>query len=149
MLSEESQFDRGRKPQEVCQMGTAPNGPGASANAGHEFRVFEVPVEDWGVVLAITGEIDIATAPRLRERLNMVIDRAIKRVVIDLSMVDFIDSVALGVVVHVKNRLGADGRLAVVAEEGSYTMLIFEAAGLDSVVDLFQSRAEAIAHVTP
>ena len=124
-------------------MGTAPNG------AGHEFRVFEVPLDEWGVVLAITGEIDIATAPRLRERLNTVIDRGMNRVVIDLSMVDFIDSVALGVVVHVKNRLNEDGRLAVVAEEGSYTMLIFEAAGLDSVVDLFQTRAEAIEHCKP
>ena len=124
-------------------MSTAPNG----ANTGHEFRVLETPLDSWGVVLAITGEIDIATAPRLRERLNSVIDRGTNRVVIDLSVVDFIDSVALGVVVHVKNRLGDDGRLAVVAEEGSYTMLIFEAAGLDSVLDLFQTRAEAIAHV--
>ena len=37
------------------------------------------------VVLAITGEIDIATAPRLRERLNTVIDRGMNRVVIDLA----------------------------------------------------------------
>jgi acetylornithine deacetylase len=101
-----------------------------------------------GLAVAVSGELDIATAPALRDRLNDAIDAGTRRFVIDLSDVSFIDSVALATIVHAKQRLPEDGKLAIAADPESYVMLIFESSGLANVLDLVGSRAEAIEHVS-
>src|SRR4029077_9176436 len=50
-------------------------------------------------VLAVRGEVDVATAPQLRERLLALADQNPVVVVADLTEVTFIDSTALGVLV--------------------------------------------------
>jgi anti-sigma B factor antagonist len=53
---------------------------------------------DWAV-LAVRGEIDVATAPQLREELLELVSAGRKQIVVDLSGVDFLDSTGLGVLV--------------------------------------------------
>ena len=55
--------------------------------------------ESDGVVLAVYGEIDATTTGRLRERIRDVFDAGTRRLVVDMSGVDFIDSTGLGVLV--------------------------------------------------
>ena len=50
-------------------------------------------------MIAVTGEIDVATAPQLRECLHHVIAQGEATVVLDLLGVTFLDSTALGVLV--------------------------------------------------
>lgn len=74
---------------------------------------FHVSVSDDGdtTVVAVAGELDVATAPALREELYRVIDRGVATIVVDLADMDFIDSTGLGVLVgalkRVKERDGA------------------------------------------
>ena len=56
-------------------------------------------------VLEIGGEIDVYTAPRLRERLIEMVDAGENQVVIDLGRVEFLDSTGLGVLVGAHRRL--------------------------------------------
>jgi anti-sigma B factor antagonist len=100
-----------------------------------------------GLVLSAAGELDVATAPALRERVTAALDAGVRRLVIDLRDVSFMDSVALAVLVHASRRLEPDGRMAVVIAPGSYTRLIFEAAGLDGCLDLLATREQGIALV--
>jgi anti-sigma B factor antagonist len=102
-----------------------------------------------GTAAAITvhGELDMLTVPELRTALGAEIDAGIKRIVLDLTDVGFIDSVSLAAIVNAKRRLGADGGFAVVIAPDSYTMLIFEIGGMDSVVEVFATRADAVAHL--
>jgi anti-sigma B factor antagonist len=102
-----------------------------------------------GVVLAVHGELDIATAPELRERLDAAVDGGAKRVVLDLSGVTFLDSVAIATILHVRTRLGDQGRLAVVIPEGTYTRLVFEIAGLPQCLDLCETLEQAVALTLP
>jgi anti-anti-sigma factor len=110
--------------------------------------VTEERIEPSALLLAAAGELDIATAEKLREPLTTALDAGIRRLVIDLSEVSFMDSVALAALVQASRRLDPDGRMAIVIAPGSYTRLIFEAAGLDGCLDLVATREQAVAHVT-
>ena len=61
-------------------------------------------VEGDTAVLVIHGEIDVASAPRVREELNRVIDGGARRIVFDVGAVDFIDSSGLAVLVTALRR---------------------------------------------
>ena len=63
-----------------------------------------------GPCLRVTGEIDIATGPLLRDALLRFADGAAGAVVADLTGVRFIDSAGIAVLVDVQNRLGYQGR---------------------------------------
>jgi anti-sigma B factor antagonist len=101
-----------------------------------------------GLVVTVSGELDIATAPALRDRLTAAIDAGTQRLVIDLSAISFLDSVALATIVHAKQRLSEHGRLALAIDPSSYVMLVFESGGLPKVLDLVDTRAQAIALVS-
>ena len=47
-------------------------------------------------VLAVTGEVDVYTAPRLREKLVELVRAGRRHVVVDREGVDFLDSTGLG-----------------------------------------------------
>jgi anti-sigma B factor antagonist len=101
-----------------------------------------------GLVVTVTGELDIATAPALRDHLTAAIDAGKDRLVIDLSEISFLDSVALATIVHAKQRLPEHGRMALAIDPSSYVMLVFESGGLPKVLDLVDTRAQAIEHVS-
>jgi anti-sigma B factor antagonist len=109
-----------------------------------EFHVHEEPLDSAGVVLTVHGELDLYTADEFRERLDAAVDGGAKRLVLDLSPVAFMDSVAIATILHTRTRLGDDGRLAVVIPSGSYTRLVFEVAGLPRCLELFETLEETI-----
>ena len=100
-----------------------------------------------GLVLAVSGELDLATAPALRERLGAALDSGTTRIVVDLREVTFMDSVGLAAVVHARSRLGADGSLALVAAPDSYAQLVLKVTGMPRAFAIFEDRDAAIAHL--
>src|SRR3954453_14838704 len=82
--------------------------------------------EPAGLVLTVSGELDIATAPSLRDRLTAAIDAGRFRLVTALSAIDFLDSVALAAIVHAKRLLPDHGKMALAIDPSSYVMLVFE-----------------------
>ena len=97
-----------------------------------------------GLVLTVSGELDIATAPAMREHLDAAIEAGTERLVIDLSAITFLDSVALATIVHAKQRLPESARMALAIDPSSYVMLVFEGGGLAKVLDLAANRVQAI-----
>ncbi len=87
-------------------------------------------------VLTVTGEVDVATAPSLRERLVQLIDDGRVHLVIDLTPVDFLDSTGLGVLVGTLKRIRqADGELRLVIPQERIKKL-FEITGLTKIFDI-------------
>jgi anti-sigma B factor antagonist len=101
----------------------------------------------WGAVLSVTGELDVAGVPALRRRLESQIAQGVRCLILDLSETSFIDSVSMAAIVAMKRRMGEGGRL-VIATGHPYVLLILEAGGLDSVIEVFESREEAEAALT-
>jgi anti-anti-sigma factor len=50
-------------------------------------------------VVALTGEVDLAVAPSLQKRLDLLLSRGSSTIVVDLLGATFLDSIALGVLV--------------------------------------------------
>lgn len=97
----------------------------------------------WGV-LAVTGEVDVATAPRLREKLIDLVNQGQHRIVVDLSGVEFLDSTGLGVLVGALKRVRThDGQLALVCTE-SRILKVFEITGLTKVFPMHTSVGDAV-----
>jgi len=59
------------------------------------YAIAERPAPDGVVVLALTGEIDVAAAPAVRERFAEALERRPQAVVVDMADVTFADSSAL------------------------------------------------------
>ena len=91
----------------------------------------------------MTGEIDMATAPRFRQRLLAVISAGAQNVVIDLSGVDFIDSTGLGVLMGAAKRVRSAGGDIRLVTAGSRLAELIELTRLDRVLDVFDSVSEA------
>lgn len=109
-----------------------------------ELEIPDSEVNGWTVVAA-SGEIDVATAPELRDRLVQLITDGATRVVMDLENVDFIDSTGLGVLVGAARRArAADGDLRLVCTN-SRILKIFGVTGLDEVFEIAASVDDAVA----
>lgn len=105
------------------------------AGDGSEPREFAVTVTDDGVVtvVAIQGEVDLYTAPRLREQLEGAVASDAPDVVVDLEALDFIDSTGLGVLVGALKEAEGRGGQVRLRSPGRSTLKILEIAGLTEV----------------
>ncbi|HEX6395036.1 MAG TPA: STAS domain-containing protein [Acidimicrobiales bacterium] len=96
-------------------------------------------------VLSVKGEIDVYSAPRLRERLVELVSQGHRQIVVDLESVDFLDSTGLGVLVGGLKRLRShDGELSIVCSQ-SRILKVFEITGLTSVFRMASTVDEATA----
>ena len=95
-------------------------------------------------VIALTGEVDLYTAPEFKQQLLDVIAQGSKDVIVDFSDTTFIDSTTLGVLVGGVKRLRTNGgQLSLVCDDRNITK-IFEITGLDRVFTIYPTRDEAI-----
>jgi anti-sigma B factor antagonist len=112
-----------------------------------DFGVSDEPVDDHTHVVEPRGEIDLHTAPRLGRRLLWLVDEGKTRLVVDLSLVTFIDSTGIGVLLNALRRVaGRDGGLVLVCPDDR-ALRPFQVSGLASHVRIFPSRSEALREV--
>jgi anti-anti-sigma factor len=94
------------------------------------FRCEIVP-EDGRVLVRLAGELDLSTAPLVEERLREALSRGVRRLVVDLRNLDFMDSTGLTLLVRWARGAEQDGYdLALVRGEPRVHRL-FELTGLD------------------
>lgn len=109
-----------------------------------ELEIQDTDVQGWTVVTA-SGEIDVATAPELRDRLTDLIEAGTTRVIVDMEDVDFIDSTGLGVLVGGVRRAraseGGDVRLVCTNPR---ILKVLEATGLHEVFIIGADVDEAV-----
>jgi anti-anti-sigma factor len=93
----------------------------------------------------LSGELDHATAPELRDPLESAIDSGARAILVDLSDCSFIDSTGLSVLVHAHTRLVDDGgRLEICCPDPQVRRLL-QITGVDRAFGVHQSRDEALA----
>ena len=96
-------------------------------------------------VVNVEGEIDIYTAPRLRELLIDLASKGSYQLIVNLDKVGFLDSTGLGVLVGGVKRVRAhDGSLDLVCTQ-QRILKIFRITGLTKVFGIYETVDQAIA----
>jgi len=103
---------------------------------------FDMRVDVSGDTATVTlrGELDVATAPTLREQIVRLISEGRSTIVFDCANLDFIDSTGLGVLIGARARsLAANGSVALAGVKPALQRLLV-VTGIDS---LFQQASAA------
>ena len=109
-----------------------------------EFSVQSEQLGEGTHVISLAGEVDLYTAPELKQELLNAIGSGANEVIVDFTDTTFIDSTTLGVLVGGVKRLRPNGgRLSIVCSDPNITK-IFEITGLDRVFPIYPTRAEAL-----
>jgi anti-sigma B factor antagonist len=97
-----------------------------------------------GAVVEAVGEVDLTTAPQLRESLLAAVNGADKSaVIVDLSRVDFIDSAGLALLVEARKRLTPEGRtLNVLLTPGRQPERVLKLGRFDTIMTLAYSLGD-------
>jgi anti-sigma B factor antagonist len=97
------------------------------------------------VVVAVSGDIDIHTAPQIRDRLAALQAEGQKSVVVDLSGVSFLDSSALGALVAAHRELREAGGSLKLAAPRAHVLKVFRITRLVEIIPLYDSVDAACA----
>jgi anti-sigma B factor antagonist len=109
-----------------------------------EFRLDTAgPVGDCAV-LRVTGEVDVYTAPALRERIRELAARGAVHLIADLTQVDFLDSTGLGALVGGLKRLRDDGGSLALVITTPRVLRVFQVTGLTKAFTTWPSVTDAV-----
>ena len=93
--------------------------------------------------MAVSGEIDIASAPRLITGLNDAVSTCEQPVIVDLTEVEFMDSTGLALLLNAHRRLARRGKgFAVVCADGPVRR-VFTITDMVDVLQVRKTLAEA------
>jgi len=96
-------------------------------------------------VVAVGGEIDVYTAPRLRDTITELVAAGNYDLIIDMEQVEFLDSTGLGVLVGGLKKVRAhDGSLQLICTQDRL-LKIFRITGLAKVFTIHASTEAALA----
>ncbi len=96
------------------------------------------------VVVKVVGELDALVAPKLKERLNKLIENEKNNFIIDFSELVHINSLAMGILrgkLREAREIGGDIKLI---NLNDHIKTIFEMVGLDEIFEIYSSEQEAL-----
>jgi anti-sigma B factor antagonist len=111
---------------------------------------FKIATADLGnavFTVSVAGEVDLATAPELKEALAEVVNSGARGVLVDLSNATFIDSTTLGVLMGAVKRLRPAGGELAIACHDSNIRKIFEITLLDRVFQIFETPGAGVEYL--
>ncbi|MFN2471937.1 MAG: anti-sigma factor antagonist [Gaiellaceae bacterium] len=101
-------------------------------------------------IVAVHGELDLAGADEFRAALETRNGwKPGRRLLVDLARATFIDSTALGILSGASRSLKSGGGSLTVVASDPRIVRIFELAGLNRLIRVERSLAEAVASVLP
>jgi anti-anti-sigma factor len=118
--------------------------PGDSVNR----PLFEVEQyeTDGAVVLGVSGEVDMLSAPQLTEAIHTALTNKPAALVVDLTKVEFLASAGLSVLVNAQAEVAPPTRFAVVAD-GPATSRPIKLMGIDSLLSLHRTLDNALSWI--
>lgn len=102
------------------------------------------PRDDDAAILHLRGEFDTYYVPALQSEIEALLKAGTNRVVLDLRLVKFINSTALGAIIKVSKLLAAKGGKLTIARPSKFCRDIIEKVGLDRVVPVHETEEAAL-----
>jgi anti-sigma B factor antagonist len=112
-----------------------------------EFKLATADLGDGVFTVSVAGEVDLATAPELKEALAEIAGAGATGVLVDLSNATFIDSTTLGVLMGAVRRIRPAGGELVIACHDPNIRKIFEITLLDRVFRIFETPGPAVEYL--
>ncbi len=103
----------------------------------------EVSSEGTQALVAVRGEIDLATQAQFRTVLSELVVAGQVDLRIDLSGVEFIDSTGLGALIGARRRVHAFNGSLRLLSPSEQVMKVFTVTGLNRVFDIEEADADA------
>src|SRR5580693_5948518 len=129
-------------PRRSTAMRTYQSGLGGQQVMDDYGLTIEVHQEPGHVLVTVAGEVDIATVPRLRERLAAPAASG-RPLIVDLDPVTFIDAAGLGALAGAANRAAACGGSLHAVCNRRQVRRLFAITGLDRHIPLARTVREA------
>jgi anti-sigma B factor antagonist len=102
-------------------------------------------VVEGATIIAVGGEIDVYTAPKLRDKITELVADGVYDIIVDMEAVEFLDSTGLGVLVGGLKKVRAhDGSLQLICTQDRL-LKIFRITGLSKVFVIHDSADGALA----
>lgn len=98
-------------------------------------------------IIHVDGELDVYTAPRLKEALAEGVSRGHKVIVVDLTRVGFLDSTALGVLVGGRRNAHDNGGDVLLVVDTPHLAKMFRITGFETMFGIHRTVDEALAAV--
>lgn len=89
------------------------------------------------LVFDVKGEVDLYSAPKLKQAVYDMIDGGRTKLVLDLDALDFMDSTGLGILVASLKRVTTEGGQLKLVCNRDNILKIFKITGLDKVFDIY------------
>jgi len=119
-----------------------------STTSGSDVLTVRFSRHDQTVVLHLAGDLDVATAPVLRQALAGIIeDQGNLAVRLDLQEITFVDSTGLSVLIEALRRLREKGGHLTLANLRPQTRKVFDIVGLSTIFDIRPEPISAVAGV--
>jgi len=103
----------------------------------------EKKMADVLIVRPLEKRIDAVTAMDFKQKMSDWIDSGNRRIVLNLSEVDFIDSSGLGAIISGLKKIGNEGNLVICVVKET-VMSLFRLTRMNRVFDIFSSEEEAL-----
>lgn len=103
--------------------------------------------EDGTAVLSLAGEVDVSNVEQVREAAVKLLEGNGKRLILDLSGVEYMDSSGLGMLVGLLKRQRESGGVLAIAGHQPRVQRLFEITGLKQVFELYDDVAGALKEV--
>ncbi len=94
-------------------------------------------------VVHISGEVDLATCPQLRDVLAELVDRGVHHLIVDLEQVSFLDSSGIGVLIGVLRRLREHGGSLHLTAPRPHVRRVLELTGITTLLPTYATLDEA------
>jgi len=110
------------------------------------FKISERTLEAGQIVLDISGEVDVLTAPLLKDAIIGQVTKGASQIIINLEAVDYLDSTGLGTLIGgLKRTREAKTRLSI-AGMNSRIRRLFDITGIDKIFVIHDTVADAVAY---
>jgi anti-sigma B factor antagonist len=109
-----------------------------------EFRLDVESRGDGRAVLRVAGEVDVYTAPQIREQIRDLAAKGTVHLIADLSPVEFIDSSGLGVLIGGLRRVREDDGSLVLVITTRRVLRVFQLTGLTKAFTIYDNLGDAL-----
>lgn len=99
-------------------------------------------------ILHLRGEFDTYYCPMLQSEVDDLVKAGVNQAILNLRLVKFINSTALGAIIKANKVLQNQGGRLVISRPSSFCKDIIEKVGLDRVVTVYASDEEAAANLS-